>query len=215
MIFVSYLRVSTARQGGSGLGLEAQREAVSSFALSRGAKIVAEFVEVESGSRRDRPELAGAIKQAKASGAVLLIAKLDRLARSVAVISSLMEAGVEFLAVDNPHATRLMLHLLAAFAEHERGEISARTKAALAAAKARGVVLGANGRRLACEAVQDAVQFRRLHRNALDEIRASGATTLRQIAAALNARDIPSREGGSWHPGNTARLLKRLESPTH
>lgn len=124
---------------------------MSAFASARSAVILAEFVEIESGSRRDRPELACAIKQAKAEGAVLLIAKLDRLARSVALISGLMEAGVEFLAVDNPHATRLMIHLLAAFAEHERSEISARTKAALAAARARGVTLGVNGsRRMVC-----------------------------------------------------------------
>lgn len=191
MKFVSYLRVSTTKQGDSGLGMEAQRDAVASFAASRGAEIVAEFVEVESGSRRDRPELARAIKQAKSEGAVLLIAKLDRLARSVALISGLMESGVDFVAADNPHATRLMIHLLAAFAEHERSEISVRTKAALAAAKARGVVLGSHGKRMAQVALGEALRFAEVHSDALAEIRASGAKTVRQFAASLNARSIP------------------------
>ena len=147
--YVSYLRVSTQRQGQSGLGVEAQRAAVDQFLTASGGTLVAEFVEVESGSGKARPILVQSIALAKKSGATLLIAKLDRLARNVAFVSSLMEGGVEFVAADAPYANRLMIHILAAFAEHERAMISERTKAALAAAKARGVVLGANGANLA------------------------------------------------------------------
>lgn len=141
MKFVTYLRVSTERQGQSGLGLEAQRAAVAAHVLGRG-EVVAEFVEVESGKRADRPELARALAEAKRAGAVLLIAKLDRLARNVAFIANLLESGVEVTAADMPEANRFVLHIMAAVAEQEGRAISERTKAALAAAKARGVKLG-------------------------------------------------------------------------
>src|SRR5271155_3138 len=140
--FVSYYRVSTAQQGASGLGLEAQREAVSRHVIGAQGVIVAEFQEVESGKKTDRPQIAAALAACRLRHACLVIAKLDRLARNVHFISSLMESGVDFVACDNPHATRLTIHILAAVAEHEREMISARTKAALAAAKARGVALG-------------------------------------------------------------------------
>lgn len=141
MKFVTYLRVSTERQGQSGLGLEAQRTAIATYVLGRG-EVVAEFVEVESGKRADRPELARALAEAKRSGAVLLIAKLDRLARNVAFIANLLESGVKVTAADMPEANRFVLHVLAAVAEQEGRVISERTKAALAAAKVRGVKLG-------------------------------------------------------------------------
>ena len=128
--FISYLRVSTDKQGRSGLGLEAQREAVARYL--NGDKLVAEFTEIESGKRDDRPELAKALAACKLYGAKLVIAKLDRLARNVAFIANLMNSGVEFLAVDFPQANRLTIHILAAVAEHEREMISQRTKAALA-----------------------------------------------------------------------------------
>lgn len=136
--FVAYYRVSTARQGQSGLGLDAQRSAVAGFVAGRG-ELAAEFTEVESGRKNDRPQLIAALDLCRRRKAVLVIAKLDRLARNVAFVARLMESGAEFVAVDNPHATKLLVHLLAAFAEHERDQISARTVAALAAAKARGV----------------------------------------------------------------------------
>ena len=138
--FVSYLRVSTRRQGESGLGLEAQRQAV--FAYTNGGRLLAEYLEVESGKRNDRPQLLAALAHAQATGATLIIAKPNRLARNVHFISGLMEAGVDFVAADLPSANRLTINVLAAVAEHEREMISARTKAALAAAKARGVRLG-------------------------------------------------------------------------
>src|SRR3954453_15779645 len=140
--WVAYYRVSTAKQGASGLGLEAQREAVTDYLNGGNWQLAAECVEVESGRRNDRPELAKALAACRRIGATLIIAKLDPLARNVAFVSNLMEAGVEFVAVDFPTANRLTIHILAAVAEHEREMISARTKAALAAAKARGTKLG-------------------------------------------------------------------------
>src|SRR5262245_46589441 len=136
--YVAYYRVSTVRQGQSGLGLEAQQAAVAAF-----CEPIESFTEVESGKRSDnRPQLALAITACRRLKATLIVAKLDRLARNVAFVSTLMESGVDFVAADNPHATRLTVHILAAVAEHEREMISQRTKAALAAAKARGVRLG-------------------------------------------------------------------------
>lgn len=140
---IAYIRVSTQRQAGSGLGLAAQQSAVHSFADSQNAQIIAQFTEVETGRDSRRPQLAAAIRQAKALGATLVIAKLDRLARSVSFVASLMDSGVEFICCDNPNANRLTIHILAAVAEDEAQRISARTREALAAARARGVKLGA------------------------------------------------------------------------
>ncbi|GEO43269.1 hypothetical protein SAE02_74170 [Skermanella aerolata] len=120
--FVAYSRVSTDRHGKSGLGLDAQRSAVAGFVAGRG-ELVAEFTEVESGRKNDRPQLAAALDLCRRQKAMLVIAKLDRLARNVAFISRLMESGAEFVVVDNPHATKLLMHMLAAFAEHERDQI--------------------------------------------------------------------------------------------
>ena len=138
--FVAYFRVSTDRQGKSGLGLDAQREAVMSYLNGGRWTLVAEFTEVESGKHADRPQLAAAITVCKRQKAKLVIAKLDRLSRNLAFIATLMESGVEFVAVDNPHMNKLTVHILAAVAEHEREMISERTKAALAAAKRRANV---------------------------------------------------------------------------
>jgi DNA invertase Pin-like site-specific DNA recombinase len=140
--YFSYLRVSTDRQGADGLGIAGQREAVERYCAGQGGKVAAEFVEVESGKRSDRPQLAAALAACKRHKGKLVVAKLDRLSRNVAFMSALMESKLDFVAVDNPHATRLTIHILAAVAEHEREQISARTKVALAAAKRRGVRLG-------------------------------------------------------------------------
>src|SRR3954451_2198641 len=140
--FIAYYRVSTQAQGASGLGLEAQRAAVLAYLDGGSWHLAAEFVEVESGRKDDRPELAKALGACRRLGATLVIAKLDRLARRVSFVSALMDSGVEFVAVDFPTANKLTIHILAAVAEHEREMISARTKASLAAAKARGVKLG-------------------------------------------------------------------------
>src|SRR5918997_6032270 len=139
--FVAYFRVSTDKQGARGLGMDAQRSAVARHLAGHPGALLAEFVEVESGRRTDRPELLAALTLCRQK-ATLVIAKLDRLARNVHFISGLMESGVEFVAVDMPHANRLTLHILAAVVEHEREMTSQRTRAALAAAKARGTRLG-------------------------------------------------------------------------
>src|SRR5262245_29610638 len=140
--FIAYFRVSTDRQGKSGLGFEAQRETVMNYLNGGRWTLVGEFTEVESGKRADRPELEKALAACKKQKAKLVIAKLDRLSRNLAFIATLMESGVEFVAVDNPHANKLTVHILAAVAQHEREMVSERTKAALAAAKKRGQVLG-------------------------------------------------------------------------
>jgi DNA invertase Pin-like site-specific DNA recombinase len=143
--FVAYCRVSTDQQGRSGLGLEAQQKAVTDYLNGGNWSVIAEFTEVEMGKRNDRPQLEHALASCRKHKAKLVIAKLDRLSRNLAFIAALMDSSIEFVAVDNPHATRLTLHILAAVAEHEREMIAARTKAALQASKARGTRLGRNG----------------------------------------------------------------------
>lgn len=217
--FVGYFRVSTAKQGASGLGLEAQQQAVSDYLNGGHWKLVGEFVEIESGKRNDRPKLAEALALCRLRGATLVIAKLDRLARNVNFISNLMESSVEFVAVDFPQANRLTVHILAAVAEHEAVMISARTKAALAAAKARGVVLGGDRGNIAAEAHRGAAASaakrgaKAAARSAdlLPVIRgaqANGATSLRQIAAVLNERGIKTARGGEWTAVQVQRILR-------
>lgn len=209
-LFVTYLRVSTERQGQSGLGMEAQREAVDGYVARHGGKIVAEFVEVESGKKGNRPQLHAALGECRRRKAKLLIAKLDRLARSVHFISGLMEGGVDFTAVDNPHANRLMLHLLAAFAEHEREMISQRTRAALQAAKARGVLLGENGRRLAKLNAEQAHEHASRVAPLIERCCAAGVTSCAGIAEALNSMGVPAWKGGRWHPTTVSRVRSRI-----
>ncbi|WP_435416859.1 recombinase family protein [Parerythrobacter aurantius] len=163
----AYLRVSTQRQGQSGLGLEAQRSAI--MALIGSADFV-EFIEVESGKKSSRPQLQAALAHCRKSKVQLVIAKLDRLARNVHFVSGLMDSGVDFVAADMPQADRFMLHIFAAMAEEEGRRISERTKAALAAAKARGVKLGANGRRLAEENQLNAQQYAEAVRPLIDDL---------------------------------------------
>jgi DNA invertase Pin-like site-specific DNA recombinase len=218
--FICYYRVSTQRQGRSGLGLAAQQKAVRDHLNGGDWRIVAEFTEVESGKRADRPKLAEALKACRVHGAKLIIAKLDRLARNVAFVSNLMEAGVDFEAVDFPQANRLTIHILAAVAEHEARMISERTKAALAAAKARGVKLGGDrGGRLTAKARRAGWEARAARADAkatdlaplLAELRADGATSLYALATALNARKVPTVSGrGLWQPVQVARVLARL-----
>jgi DNA invertase Pin-like site-specific DNA recombinase len=216
--YVAYLRVSTEGQGRSGLGLEAQRVAVEAHAATTGGRIVSEFVEVESGRKRDRPQLAAALAACRTGRATLVIAKLDRLARNVAFVSNLMESGVEFVAADMPAVNRLTVHILAAVAEEEARMISARTRAALAAAKARGVRLG-NPRLLARDAELsargNAVQVANARRRAssvlpyIEGARRAGARTLAEIAEALMARGVPAPRGGDrWSPAQVRRTLR-------
>jgi DNA invertase Pin-like site-specific DNA recombinase len=210
--FVGYFRVSTDRQGRSGLGLEAQRDAVLRHLAGVGGRLQGEFVEIESGKRNDRPQLAAAIAATKKAKATLIIAKLDRLARNVHFVSGLMESGVDFIAADNPHANKLMVHLLAAFAEHEREQISQRTKDALAAAKARGVRLGVNGTdRLAPAHHAEAVERARRLAPLLEGLKCAGLS-VRQMAAELTARGIPTPTGARWHAQTVSRVLNRIGS---
>lgn len=215
--FVTYLRVSTERQGQSGLGLEAQRAAVAAHVAGRG-EVVAEFVEVESGKRSERPQLARALAETKARNAVLLIAKLDRLARNVAFIANLMDSGVEVTAADMPEANRFVLHIMAAVAEQEGHAISERTRAALAAAKARGVKLGWSMPERAAEqraaakkggavARARAQDFARTVLPLIEQLLAEGAT-LQAIATELNTRGISTARGGRWYPTTVRNLLK-------
>jgi DNA invertase Pin-like site-specific DNA recombinase len=216
--FVSYLRVSTDRQGRSGLGLEAQRAAVSEFVRSRGGEIVQEYIEVESGKRNDRPQLDMALKHAKKEGVTLVIAKLDRLARNVAFIANLLESGAEVTAADMPEANRFLLHVMAAVAEHEAQAISDRTKAALAAAKARGQKLGWSNparedlERATIASVEARMAAADQHaetvRPIIEDLRGRGLTLI-QVAETLNARGIPTARGGGWHTSTVRNALAR------
>lgn len=210
MHYIAYYRVSTDKQGKSGLGLDAQRAAVAGHLAGRG-DLLAEFTEVESGKKSDRPQLAEALAQCRRRKATLIIAKLDRLARNVAFIANLMESGVEFVACDMPNANRLTLHILAAVAEHEREMISTRTKDALAAAKARGIRLGnprpaesaARGRQtIAAQLATHRARVRPL----AEEMRAGGLS-LRAIAGELNRRSIPTAHGRRWEAATVRGLL--------
>jgi DNA invertase Pin-like site-specific DNA recombinase len=219
---VAYERVSTARQGTSGLGLEAQRQAIEAFAAARRATILDRFTEVESGRNPDRPELARALHLAKVTGAVLVIAKLDRLSRNAAFLLTVRDSGVKFAAADMPEANDLTVGIMALVAQQEREAISRRTKEALAVARVRGVKLGnpngAAALRRACKggAALRAAVSANADAHARDlapviaDIRANGATSLRAIAAELNGRGMRTRRGGRWHVSNVRNLLARL-----
>ena len=222
---VAYERVSTARQGASGLGLEAQRKTIEDFATSRGADVLARFTEVESGKLADRPELAKALHLAKVTGATLVIAKLDRLSRNAAFLLALRDSGVRFVAVDMPEANDLTVGIMALVAQAEREAISRRTKEALAIAKARGVKLGnPNGAAALRRAGKGGVALRAtVSANAdafaadladvIGDIRGAGATSLRAIAAELTARGIRTRRSGVWGVSNVKALFERIGSP--
>ncbi len=200
---IAYYRVSTKRQGTSGLGLEAQEAAVRGYCLRQGLELLESYTEVESGKRDDRPQLAAALAHAKRAKAQLIIAKLDRLARSVAFISSLMESGVEFIACDMPTANRLTIHILAAVAEHEREMIGARTRAALAEARRRGTRLGnpklhlvrAQGTQATQERAREHARLVLPHLFALER---EGCTTQHAQARALERLGVPTARGGRW-----------------
>ena len=208
--FVAYFRVSADRQGKSALGLEAQAEAVARYLASVGGTMIGAYTEVESGKRNQRIELAKALADCKRRKARLVIAKLDRLSRNVAFIAALMDGNIEFTACDNPHATRLTLHILAAVAEHEADMIAKRTSAALQAIKARGVKLGLNGANCLAPAYKAAAIERAARlRGILAELGASGMSN-RQIAAALTARGVATPRGGHWHPQTVSRVMERI-----
>ena len=222
--FVSYLRVSTTRQGASGLGLEAQRETVLSYLNGGDWTLLAEFVEVESGKQDDRPKLREAIRYAKATGARLVVSKLDRLSRDAAFLLSLQKEGVDFVVAESPDINRLTVGVLALVAEQEREAISKRTKEALQAAKARGVQLGnpqgaeplkrhieehgnvhaAEGARRKAQQTAEDLQW------AVDQAEQETSGSLSAVAQWLNARGIRSPRGGRWTATSVKRLKQRL-----
>lgn len=220
---VAYYRVSTAAQGRSGLGLEAQREAVESLCAARGWDLVAPpFTEIESGKRADRPELTKALHRAKVTGATLVVAKLDRLSRNVAFLAALQDSGSPFIAADMPEANELTVHIMAAVAQAERKAISRRTSEALQAAKARGQKLGnPNGAASLRRAGQgnhasvDAIQLAAAKRAAdlapvIEDMRARGISSLEKLAAALNDGGFVTARGGRWHASTVGKLMARL-----
>jgi DNA invertase Pin-like site-specific DNA recombinase len=243
---VNYYRVSTAKQGRSGLGEEAQRAAIAAFCAARGCEHMGEFVEVESGKRDDRPELMKALHRAKVTGATLVIAKLDRLSRNVAFLAKLQDTGVKFMAVDMPEANELTIHIMAAMAQHERKAISQRTRDALTAAKARGTKLGnpdgaaafggsrelranrpapvnrdahiaarAGGNVAAVDAIKaKAAAFASDVAPIITEIQSEGYTSLRAIAAELNARGIMTARNGKWGPQSVSDIMRAAGGPT-
>lgn len=219
---VAYFRVSTAEQGRSGLGLEAQRDAVRRFAAAEGFEVVAEFTDVETGKGADalerRPQLAAALAEARrhGKGTPVAVSKLDRLSRDVHFISGLMTQRVPFLVAElGADTDAFILHLYAALAEKERRLISDRTKAGLAAAKARGVRLG-NPRLAEVHAVYNARRaagadtFAAFVAPAIREAQAAGAKSLRQIAAVLNSKGIVTARGGQWEAQQVANVLRRI-----
>lgn len=215
--FISYLRVSTAKQGQSGLGLDAQRKAVTDFLNGGRWSPIAEYVEIESGANDERPKLAEALARCRLHNATLVIAKLDRLSRDAAFLLGLQKAGVRFVATDMPEANEMVVGIMAVVAQAERKMISARTKAALQAAKARGVKLGGDRGNLPQVAEKGRVaglkvRKRRVEQRAADlapiiaELRVGGATSLRKVAEGLNARHIPAPRGSRWSAVQVQRL---------
>jgi DNA invertase Pin-like site-specific DNA recombinase len=224
--YVAYFRVSTAKQGRDGLGIGAQRDAVTALVRNQGGRLLAEYVEVESGKRNDRPELHRAITRAKVSGARLVIAKLDRLSRSAAFLLQLRDSGVRFIAADLPNADETVVGIMAVIAQRERELIGQRTKDALAVARRR---LAKEGRRLGnpngAEALRRARKGNRAAiaavsagaahraeqlRETLADVLAAGPLSHAAVAAELNAREIEAPRGGAWYPMSVARLRGRL-----
>lgn len=221
--FVAYYRVSTAKQGVLGLGIEAQQQAVRQYVTQRNGSVVAAYTEVESGKRKDRPQLLAALAHCRALGATLIVAKLDRLARNVQFISTLMESRTEFVAVDMPTANRLTIHVLAAVAEHEAQMISERTKAALAVARQRGVKLGGWRRNSGQDIRKDGGKASAAKRKQQAQQRAQdyapvfallsdGSLTYKQMADRLNASGIPTPQRKQWHAASVRNVICRLNA---
>ena len=215
--FVGYARVSTAKQGKSGLGLEAQQAAIAAHLRADDELLSPLFVETESGKSDSRPELAKALALSKRTGATLIVAKLDRLSRNVSFIAQLMEGGVRFVACDMPEANELTLHIMAAVAQAERKAISRRTKEALAAAKARGTKLGGyrghaiDGPALSAAGVATRQAGARAFNadviETLADLRREGVTGLSALARGLNSRGVRTSRGGDWQATQVARVV--------
>ena len=220
--FVAYYRVSTKRQGRSGLGLDAQRQAVTDYLNGGKRSLLREFVEVESGKLNTRPQLEQALHLCKITGATLVIAKLDRLSRNAAFLLTLRDSGVQYVAADMPDANALTVGILALIAQHEREAISRRTREALAAAKRRGIRLGnpngarplrraRKGNHAALAAIRRKADAHAAQlRPVIQDLRAKGVGTLAGIAAALNTGGMRTPRGATWHPSSVRNLLARL-----
>lgn len=223
MKIVTYIRVSTEKQGRSGLGLEAQQAAIAAYAARHDATVTAAFTEVESGRRNDRPELAKALRKARVTGSKLVIAKLDRLSRDAAFLLNLQASSVDFVACDMPEANALTVGIMSVIAEAESRLIAERTRASMAAAKARGQVFGnphgAQALRRAGKGNTAAIQACKVRADArahdltdtLEDLRAEGITSNKGIAKALNERGIATPRGGQWYATSVRNLLTRLE----
>lgn len=221
---VAYHRVSTAKQGSSGLGLEAQQAAIEAYTIRIGASLVASFTEVESGRNNERPELLKALHHAKVTGSVLVIAKLDRLSRNAAFLITLQDSGVRFVAADMPEANNFTVGIMALVAQQEREATSKRTKEALQAAKARGKKLGnpngaaallraGKGNAAGVEAVKAKAQdYAEEMRPVVEHLQAQGKTSLGALVAALNEGGYRTPRGGSWHKTSVGNLLDRLNA---
>jgi DNA invertase Pin-like site-specific DNA recombinase len=227
MKIVSYIRVSTQRQGISGLGIEAQQAEIAAYAATNNATITAEFIEVESGKKNDRVELEKAIKHARLTNSRLTIARLDRLSRNAAFLLTLKDSGIDFVCCDMPNANSMTIGVMALVAQESREAISRNTKAALAAAKARGQRLGNpngaaalrradKGNTASCIA-QKARANARAHdlTDVLEDVIAKGHITLKQQASELNKRGIKTARGGRWHPSSVSNVRARLEVDRH
>lgn len=226
MKYVAYLRVSTARQGRSGLGLEAQQAAIDAFVTQRHAPVLQTFTEVESGKLAERPELAKALHLARVTGATLLIAKLDRLSRNAAFLLTLRDSGVRFIAADMPDANELTVGIMALVAQQEREAISKRTKEALKAAKARGQTLGnpngaaallraKKGNEAALRVIQRQADEHAAHlRPVIESLAGQGIKSLGGVADALNERGMLTPRGGTWHKSSVRNLISRLGRAT-
>lgn len=221
--FIAYLRVSTDRQGRSGLGLEAQQKTINDFIAGGSHRLLDTFVEIESGKDNTRPELQKALEACKRTGAKLLIAKLDRLSRTVAFIANLMENNVEFVVCDFPEANEFTIHIFSAVAQHERKMISERTQAALEAARARGVILG-NPQNLTKDAARKGrmlgVEIRKEKANDFSKMRypeirhhLNGGMSLNAIARKFNEEEVLTARGkvGSWTATAVKNVIRRVE----
>lgn len=224
--FVAYYRVSTVRQGRSGLGIQAQQAAVLSFLGSVGGRVLDTFTEVESGKRNDRPELHKALRRAKVSGARLIIAKMDRLSRNASFLLRLRDSGVRFIAADLPNADETVVGIMAVMAQREREMIGLRTREALAVARRRLAIEGrslgnpngaaalrkaAKGNVAALVRISEIADARmENYRDTLTDVDPMGTLSLRAIAAELNQREIEAPRGGRWHPTSVARVRKRI-----
>jgi len=210
---ITYYRVSTGRQGESGLGIEAQIKAVKDFAAANDYDLESEYVEIETGKNNNRPVLKKALRQCQRHQATLLVAKLDRMSRNVNFITGLLEAGVDFKAIDVPTGEKFIMHIMAAVAEHERDQISKRTTLALQAAKARGVELGRHGRyvlskqnressRCFCESMQPTIV------RLIEE----GFETVRAVTGELNRLRVPTyrNDGSRWHVSTVYKVMRQL-----